>query len=380
MDLRSSGDYNLACIIPSMRGGFPIPFPCSPLSSFLICLSFFILLPSCSVPARTLQTSLLVYRFDPPAFVEFSPDHRPVNEIPFPLPVHCGLFDLFPAPVGGFLLVELSCPSGQTVLFLDTESVSTAQPVTDTDSHFLAWASDGRSVYLKVDSLGKARVVRAFTSGKQSDMDIIGWTYDLASRPGSDEFIFTFSRGLGYGSELHFARGSGRGSKLFHEDRYNYISYARYSPDGGKIAFITTPDSPTPFTVGELWVMDSDGSDARRLAEADAGHGYAANWSPDGSRIAFIRRENPRDVNADHSSDSLISNIYLVDLQSGGLHPLTSLTDGRVETPHWSPDGNTLAFNAVLNGRMQVQIADIRSGEIRSLIMESACCPAWLRK
>ena len=344
------------------------------------CFLLFILLsctPEIQPPA---QTSLFVYRFDPPAFVEYSEDFQAINEIPFSIPLNCALFDVFSPPVEPTLLVELSCPNGQTVLFLDTVSGSFTQPVTDSDSHFLAWADDGRSAYLKVDSLGDARVVRAHTGGKQEDLKITGWTYDLSSSPFSDDFLFTFSRGLGYGSELHSARGSGRDSRLLHEDPFNYISFARYSPDGSRIAFIKIPDSQTPFTVGELWVMNADGSTPRKLAEADAGHGYAASWSPDGEWIAFVKRENLQDENADQSSDLLISNIYLVNVRSRELKQVTSLMNGRVETPQWSPDGNILAFNTVLDGRMEVQTADIPSGEIRPLTTGPSCCPAWLRK
>jgi Tol biopolymer transport system component len=132
--------------------------------------------------------------------------------------------------------------------------------------------------------------------------------------------------------------------------------------------------------VGELWIVNSDGSNGRKLADADAGHGYAANWSPDGKQIAFVVRANPEDSRADQSSDSLISNIYLVDVESGALTQITHLENGRVETPSWSPDGNTLAFNMVINDRMNVRIADLKTGEIRSLITESTCCPAWMRK
>jgi TolB protein len=126
--------------------------------------------------------------------------------------------------------------------------------------------------------------------------------------------------------------------------------------------------------------MDSDGANPHKLADADSGHGYAANWSPDGTKIAFVLRENPDDENADTSSEALISNIYVIDVRSGTLTQITHLTEGRTETPYWSPDGNTLAFNVVLNGRMTMSIADVATGEIRSLVTGSACCPAWMRK
>jgi Tol biopolymer transport system component len=348
-----------------------------PACRLLISLLF---LFSCSSPPAPSQPFLLIYRFDPPALLEYTPAQQPLREIPFPLPPRCGLFDLFPAPLGSFLLIELNCPSGQTVLFLDLETASTTQPVTDADSHFLAWQSDGRAAYLKVDSLGSPRILRAYVDGRHEILPIPEFTYDLAAKPDSPDFTFTLSSGLGYGSELFLAPRDGHALQSLYADPYNYISFARWSPDGKQIAFIKTPDTQTPFTVGELWVMDADGANARKLADADSGHGYAANWSPDGTRIAFVRRENPHDETANQSNEALISNIYIIEVESGELTQITHFENSRTETPHWSPDGNTLAFNVVTNGRMSVSIADLASGEVKPLETESACCPVWMRK
>jgi Tol biopolymer transport system component len=357
----------------------------------LLFTSFLFLLSCQSTPQTPTQTALLLYRFDPPAFLEYSEDLQLIKEIPFSIPPNCGLYNTFPAPMGQFLLIELSCPNGQTVLFLDTstslsagsESASVSQPITSSDSHFLAWTSDGKAAYLKADTLGNTQILRVHTDGDKDVIPITGWTYDLSTKPDSRDFIFTFSRGLGYGSELHLAQHDGRITQLLYADQYNYISFARFSPNGRQIAFIKIPDTQTPFTIGELWVMDADGSNSRKLADVDAGHGYAANWSPDGSQIAFVVRENPEDESANQSSDALTSNVYIVNVETGGLNQVTSFDNARVETPFWSPDGNTLAFAVVINGRMQMHIADVNSvpnPEIRLIEAESTCCPAWMRK
>jgi dipeptidyl aminopeptidase/acylaminoacyl peptidase len=350
------------------------------LSSFLLLLTSFLLSCASQTPQPPLQAVFYLYRFDTPAFVEFSKDFQVIREVPFSIPLNCGLFNVFPPPVGKLMAVELSCPNGQTVLYLDTNTASITQPISDSDSHFLAWTSDGNAAYLKVDSLGSPRVVRVTTDGAQTTLPITEFTYDLAASMQEDEFTFTFSRGLGQGSELWLAKRNGNATEPLYADRFHYISFAHYSPDGRRIAFIKIPDTQTPFTVGELWVMDADGSNARKLTDADAGHGYAANWSPDGTRIAFVRRENPDDERADRSSEALISNIYIVEVEAGSLQQITRLTQGRVETPSWSPEGNTLAFNVVVNDRMDVHIADLSTGEIRVLMPEPTCCPAWLRK
>jgi Tol biopolymer transport system component len=346
----------------------------------LLFTSFLFLLSCQSTPQTPTQTSLLVYRFDPPAFLEYSEDFQLIKEIPFSIPPNCGLYNTFPAPIGHFLLIELSCPNGQTVLFLDTVTASVSQPITSSDSHFLAWTPDGKAAYLKADTLGNTQILRVYTDGTKDIVPITAWTYDLSAKPDSNDFTFTFSRGLGYGSELHLAQRNGRIAQLLYADQYNYISFARFSPDGKFIVFIKTPDTQSPFTVGELWVMDADGSNARKLADVDAGHGYAANWSPDGEYLAFVKRENLEDENADQSSEALISNIQIVDVKSGALTQITNFTDRRAETPFWSPGGNTLAFNEVVNGRMQVSIVDVITGEIKYIEAEPACCPAWMRK
>lgn len=341
--------------------------------------SLLAVLSACSpAPPRASQTTLYLFRLDPPALIELSSDYHPVREIPLSIPAGCGLDNLFPAPRGASIAMELSCSFGQAVVWLNTDTGEFKQTVSDSDSHFLAWTPDGSAMYLKVASINNPHIIRASLGGKQDNVPITELTYDLA--PTRDGFLFSFSRGMGFGSEMDFAQLDDHIVKQVAVDSDNYLSFARWSPDGKQIAFIKIPDSTTPFTVGELWLVQADGSQARKLADADAGHGFASAWSPDGTRIAFVARGNPEDAQANQSADALVSNIYLVDVESGKPQPLTKFQNARVEAPFWSPDGNSIGFTVILDGRMQVQVVDISSGETRPVITEPACCPAWMRK
>lgn len=355
----------------------------TPLSAFIILHSAFIfLLSSCAPSPQTPPTNILnIIRWSPPALVQFSEDLTQLAELPLSFPADCGLYDIFAPPRGTTLAVELFCSFGQAVLFLDAETGSVTQAFPQADSHFLAWTADSTAIYLRVDSAANPHIVLVNADTlKAKDIPITEFTYDLSSKPDGSGFTFTLSRGIGFGSELHLTKNDGLTTQPLYTDPLNYISFARWSPNGQQIAFIKTPDSQTPFAVGELWIMQADGSNARKLADADAGHGYAANWSPDGNRIAFVVRENVEDVNANESTDALISNIYVVNIATNEITQITNYNEGRVETPHWSPDGSRLFFTRILNGRMEVQAKNLLTDEIKALLTEPACCVSWMRK
>ncbi len=325
--------------------------------------------------------SLYVTQTEPSALLELAEDGRIIREIPVTIPDGCALDNVFAPPAGRTLAIELRCAFGQAVVWLDAENGRMNQPVTDSDSHFLAWAPDGQSAYMKVNTMSQPRIMRVPLIGKPVNVPITELAYDVSPEPAlGSNFLFSFSRGMGLGSEMWLARSGGQSVKQVIADRSSYVSFARWSPDRTLIAFIKIPDSAVPFTVGQLWLMQSDGSNARKLADVDAGHGFAEAWSPDGSRIAVVVRENPQDAQADQNAAALQSNISIIDVGSGAESRLTRLQRARVGAPVWSPDGRRIAFTAVLNDKMNVYLVDAVSGHVQQALAVSACCPVWLGK
>jgi Tol biopolymer transport system component/L-ascorbate metabolism protein UlaG (beta-lactamase superfamily)/putative intracellular protease/amidase len=97
---------------------------------------------------------------------------------------------------------------------------------------------------------------------------------------------------------------------------------------GGLIAFVSTRDGN-----GEIYVMDADGSDLRRLTNWRQWDGYPT-WSPDGKHIAFYSYLKKHEWV-----------IKAIDVAGGNPRPLTDngICDG---APHWSPDGTRIAYTS----------------------------------
>lgn len=341
-----------------------------------------LLITACAVTrSATARSSLYILRLNPTALIELGPSLEPARTIPVTLPEGCGVENLYSPRRGARLALELSCPFGQAVLTVDTISGAERQPVTDSDSHFLAWSADGTELYLKVNSIDRPQVIRVDAGGARTALPISQNTYDLAPRPdNSGDFAFSLSNGMGLGSELWLANGAGHSTEQLGADPVSYLSLARWSPGGGQIAFVQIPDSPTPYTIGRLWVMQADGSGPRMLAEVDAGHGFAPAWSPDGSQIAFVHRENAKDPGADQSATALISNLHVVSLSNGEETALTTFGGARVDAPQWQPDGTQVAFTAVLDDKMSAYVIDPSSHVLQSIHIGPVCCLAWVEK
>jgi Tol biopolymer transport system component len=149
----------------------------------------------------------------------------------------------------------------------------------------------------------------------------------------------------------------------------------RWSPDGSRIAFVMTTRRLLTRSDwdGNIYMMNADGSDVRRLTEGL--NSASPAWSPDGSQIVFVSNHGQQLVvmNADGSGPHVIASereFYAwpswsprgdrIAFQSGDFEYLAiftiasdgssevRLTDGlRLEAyPAWAPDGSQIAYSA----------------------------------
>jgi len=184
---------------------------------------------------------------------------------------------------------------------------------------------------------------------------------------------------------------------------------AAWSADGEHVAFVLGRPNSWRFTGdGDLYVMNADGSDLRRLT---TGIGVTSpTWSPDGARLAFVRNQGTAlcTIRSEGSGFRVIASAHgyyqnprwspagdLIMYQSQighgelGARTFTIHPDGTGERvlppafvegsfPSWSPDGSRLAY-AVEASR--IGIFDLESGRTDVFTRCSSCYgdmfPAW---
>lgn len=82
---------------------------------------------------------------------------------------------------------------------------------------------------------------------------------------------------------------------------------------------------------------------------------YEADFSPDGRRVVFV------------SARSGKPELWLVDRDGQNLRRLTSLGAAAVSNPRWSPGGDRIAFNAMVAGSNEIMLVQVRGGEPQTL-------------
>ena len=114
----------------------------------------------------------------------------------------------------------------------------------------------------------------------------------------------------------------------------------------------------------QIYVMDSDGTNRRRLA-ANQAENFRPAWSLDGTKIAFVSNRNGG-----------FDQIYLMD--DDGKNPIRLTGAVWNDYPAWSPDGKKIAFSSSPDGKKIVHIAVMDAdGNNRVKLEHHAMQPSW---
>jgi Tol biopolymer transport system component len=113
-------------------------------------------------------------------------------------------------------------------------------------------------------------------------------------------------------------------------------SPGRFSPDGSKVAFVSNRNSLNP----ELWIANCDGGELRQITSLGTpSRMLAGSWSPDSQRVAF-------DAEIDGNVE-----VYVVSAEGG--KPTRLTTGSSIDAlPEWSKDGRWIYYASTGSGSL----------------------------
>src|SRR5688500_878555 len=134
-----------------------------------------------------------------------------------------------------------------------------------------------------------------------------------------------------------------------------------WSPDGKSIAFSATVGGDSDLFIYDLAGTGSEQAAALKRITSDLYADLQPAWSPDGDSIAFVTDRFTTNANLLNAGDYRIA---LLDVASGRISPVSTFARGKNINPQWNPDSRRLYFVSDQNGISNVYIVNLQSGAL----------------
>jgi Tol biopolymer transport system component len=200
-----------------------------------------------------------------------------------------------------------------------------------------------RTVWERGPSTTKGKAVRTEPAGGAATQS--GATITLHASSGT----IAFSRMAGDQRGIYTVGEDGNSPVLPIKKLQQGERYPAWSPDGSRIAFVRTTSRSDRF---DLYVSNADGTDPVNLTATatfprDPRYFAYPTWSHDGARIAFVARFVAADGEGCDAYNT-VGDLFVMNSDGSNRSNPTHLTDGGCDTrPAWSPVDNRIAFTRI---------------------------------
>jgi Tol biopolymer transport system component len=199
-----------------------------------------------------------------------------------------------------------------------------------------------------------------------------------------------------------------------------YDLYPDWSPDGKQITFISITKENNPERYFDIYVVNADGSSMKAIYIDPKTDDSGPLWSPDGNSIAFLTQASPGSGHhrllltdktgstvtplTDNTTYNIVGSyawsndgkyiafssknadddiqIFLLDMSSKSVEPLTDVPKTINQYASWSPDDSQLVFNSNRDGDFEIYTLDMATKAVTQLTNNDYgdIFPAWSPK
>jgi len=207
-------------------------------------------------------------------------------------------------------------------------------------------------------------------AGGQANLLRGGRAYEVQPRFSPDGAWISFTSDAGGGDNIWVMRTDGSEARAVTDEDFRLLNNARWTPDGRSIVARKHFTSGRSLGAGEMWLYDVENGGKgvqltkRPTDQKDVGE---PEISPDGRYLYYSLDATPGqrfDYNKD--PNDRIYEIRRLDLFSGESETILSQPGGSVR-PEISPDGKTLACVRRARAKSVLMLHDLESGEDRAL-------------